>query len=133
MFYSAFELLHGRRARFFEDEIHDDVRHNAIGLLSMDNKARANTNSSRFAITVSDGRGDTVGAASLRRRDDGNHTIFGVLVAGIDAVHRIAAMATAPPPARPYRPLKAATIRASKECESVCLFQCHTSYIAHAR
>jgi peptidyl-prolyl cis-trans isomerase-like 4 len=89
---SIFGLQGG--ARFFEDEIHDHVRHKNIGTLAMVNKG-PDTNGSQFYVTL---RGDLDFL-------DGKYTIFGEIAEGEDVLERINA-AYCDKQHRPYRNIR---------------------------
>ena len=91
---SIFGLLQGPEFRFFEDEIHDHVKHKNIGTLVMVNKG-PDTNGSQFYITL---RGDLDFL-------DGKYTIFGEIAEGEDVLERINA-AYCDKQNRPYRNIR---------------------------
>ena len=66
----------------FEDEFHEELRHNSPGILSMAN-AGPNTNGSQFFITE-------IATPWL----DGRHAVFGEVVEGLDIVLAIAKVPT---------------------------------------
>jgi peptidyl-prolyl cis-trans isomerase-like 1 len=68
--------------RFFDDELHGDLKHTGAGILSMAN-AGPNVNGSQFFITLAP-------AHSL----NGRHTIFGRIQSGMTTVQRISQVAT---------------------------------------
>lgn len=91
---SIFGLLGGKESRFFEDEIHDTLKHKNLGTLAMVNKG-PNTNGSQFYITL---RGDLDFL-------DGKYTIFGEIAEGEDVLERINA-AYCDKQNRPYRNIR---------------------------
>ena len=86
--------MQGPEFRFFEDEIHDHVKHKNIGTLVMVNKG-PDTNGSQFYITL---RGDLDFL-------DGKYTIFGEIAEGEDVLERINA-AYCDKQNRPYRNIR---------------------------
>lgn len=68
--------------RFFDDEIHADLKHTGAGIVSMAN-AGPNVNGSQFFITLAP-------AHSLNER----HTIFGRVSSGMNTLQRISQVAT---------------------------------------
>jgi len=91
---SVFGLDKGPEHRFFEDEIHDNVKHKNIGILAMVNKG-ANTNGSQFYVTL---RGDLDFL-------DGKYTIFGEIAEGEEVLERMNA-AYCDKQNRPYRNIR---------------------------
>ncbi|PKU85934.1 peptidyl-prolyl cis-trans isomerase CYP59 [Dendrobium catenatum] len=65
---SIYKFLYGEQARFFDDEIHPDLKHSKIGTVAMAS-AGENCNASQFYITLRD-EIDYL---------DGKHTVFGVV------------------------------------------------------
>ncbi|KAG0484780.1 hypothetical protein HPP92_008661 [Vanilla planifolia] len=65
---SVYKFLYGDQARFFEDEIHPDLKHSKIGTVAMAG-AGENCNASQFYITLRDGI----------EYLDGKHTVFGIV------------------------------------------------------
>lgn len=91
---SIFAKVHGPERRYFEDEIHDEIKHKNIGTLAYVNKG-PNTNASQFYITL--------------RSDidflDGKYTIFGEIAEGEEVLDRINA-AYCDKANRPYRNIR---------------------------
>ncbi|KAK9093588.1 hypothetical protein Syun_028499 [Stephania yunnanensis] len=75
---SIYRFLYGNQARFFADEIHQDLKHSKIGTVAMAS-AGENLNASQFYITLRDDL-DYL---------DGKHTVFGEVVEGLDTLTRI--------------------------------------------
>ncbi|KAK9086113.1 hypothetical protein Sjap_026524 [Stephania japonica] len=75
---SIYRFLYGDQARFFADEIHQDLKHSKTGTVAMAS-AGENLNASQFYITLRDDL-DYL---------DGQHTVFGEVVEGLDTLTRI--------------------------------------------
>lgn len=68
--------------KYFEDEIHPELKHAGAGIISMANSG-ANTNGSQFFFTL-----------APTQWLDGKHTIFGRICAGIGVLKRMGLVET---------------------------------------
>lgn len=75
---SIYKFLYGDQARFFNDEIHPDLKHSKMGTVAMAS-AGENLNASQFYITLRD---------DLDYLDE-KHTVFGEVAEGHDTLMRI--------------------------------------------
>ncbi|XP_048430244.1 peptidyl-prolyl cis-trans isomerase CYP59-like [Pyrus x bretschneideri] len=75
---SVYKFLYGDQARFFNDEIHLDLKHSKTGTIAMAS-AGENLNASQFYLTLRDNL-DYL---------DGKHTIFGEIAEGFETLTRI--------------------------------------------
>ncbi|KAL5724325.1 peptidylprolyl isomerase [Ranunculus cassubicifolius] len=75
---SIYKFLYGDQARFFGDEIHQDLKHSKIGTVAMAS-AGENLNASQFYFTLRDGL-DYL---------NGKHTVFGQVAEGLDILEKI--------------------------------------------
>lgn len=75
---SIYKFLYGDQARFFNDEIHPDLKHSKTGTVAMAS-AGENLNASQFYFTLRDDL-DYL---------DGKHTVFGEVAEGLDTLTRI--------------------------------------------
>jgi peptidyl-prolyl cis-trans isomerase-like 4 len=72
---SVYEMLYGKQASSFENEIHKHIKHDKVGVVSM-----VSGNRSQFYFTL---RGDDLSHL------DGSHTIFGIVAEGHDTLQKI--------------------------------------------
>ncbi|XP_050279386.1 peptidyl-prolyl cis-trans isomerase CYP59-like isoform X1 [Quercus robur] len=75
---SIYKFLYGDQARFFNDEIHHDLKHSKTGTVAMAS-AGENLNASQFYFTLRD---------DLDYLDE-KHTVFGEIAEGLDTLTRI--------------------------------------------
>ncbi|XP_038978485.1 peptidyl-prolyl cis-trans isomerase CYP59-like isoform X1 [Phoenix dactylifera] len=77
---SVYKFLYGEQARFFEDEIHPDLKHSKTGTVAMAS-AGENLNASQFYFTLRD---------DLDYLDE-KHTVFGIVEEkeGLDTLAKI--------------------------------------------
>ena len=73
---SFFHQLDDSRSKYFDDEIHHDMKHDKFGLLSTNNNG-PNMNTSDFFITLSNTNIHNL---------NGKHTIFGEVSEGIEVL-----------------------------------------------
>lgn len=91
---SIYKFLYGDQARFFNDEIHLDLKHSKTGTVAMAS-AGENLNASQFYFTLRD---------DLEYLD-GKHTVFGEVAEGLDTLTRINE-AYADEKGRPYKNIR---------------------------
>ncbi|KAH7435346.1 hypothetical protein KP509_06G061200 [Ceratopteris richardii] len=75
---SIYKFLYGDQARFFNDEIHPNLKHDKVGIVAMAS-AGENLNASQFYITT---------RADLDYLD-GKHTVFGLVAEGEEVLMKI--------------------------------------------
>ncbi|CAN0901966.1 Peptidyl-prolyl cis-trans isomerase CYP59 [Linum grandiflorum] len=75
---SIYKFLYGDQARFFNDEIHHDLKHKSTGTVAMASGGE-NLNASQFYVTLRDDL-DYL---------DGKHTVFGEVAEGLETLTRI--------------------------------------------
>lgn len=75
---SIYKFLYGDQARFFNDEIHHDLKHSETGTVAMASGGE-NLNASQFYFTLRDDL-DYL---------DGKHTVFGEVAEGLETLTRI--------------------------------------------
>lgn len=76
---SAYGLMYGEQAKYFEDEIRKHLKHNKVGIVSMAHGEGVG-NTSQFFITL---RGEDMSHL------DGKHTIFGEVAEGLDVLEKL--------------------------------------------
>ncbi|XP_065864965.1 peptidyl-prolyl cis-trans isomerase CYP59-like [Euphorbia lathyris] len=91
---SIYKFLYGEQARFFNDEIHLDLKHVKTGTLAMASGGE-NLNASQFYFTLRDDL-DYL---------DGKHTVFGEVAEGLETLTRINE-AYVDPKNRPYKNIR---------------------------
>ncbi len=77
-FRNVSRILYGNQAKYFEDEIRKELKHERIGTVSMANKG-PNQNGSQFFITTS----------SQLNQMDGKNTVFGQVTEGFEILDKI--------------------------------------------